>query len=359
MTYRKPILLLIAIFALACEGLSQSTLTGRVVEVLDGKTVVVEVSTGKLKAELQYVEVPEPEQPLSNMVREHLERLVLNKEVTFRSSGFAPGKTFGQLYVNSTDIALQMLRDGAAWHISPEKSGQDSNESDAYEYHQTQARLEKRGVWGVAGMKPAWEFRAEKFQRERDARIAAERGSANAITGKFEMASLAKKAIRPAGMWSDENPSLKNPGPLLHGYNAATKTGWLSTFWMGVKEEGDVPADRKVVCDVTYLYKQESEKTRTGKFHFTLVSVADEWRFLKANTLSVIVDEKTVAVGKPKRTTLKEEGRSVEKLSFEISKSAIEKIVYGGDVVLKIGNYAVFPGQGAQLLLYNMLQAAE
>ncbi len=358
MRYRKLLVLLIPILVLTAESYSQSTLTGKVVKVLDGKTIVLEVSTGKLTAELQFVEVPEPEQPLYQTVREHLERLVLNKDVTFRSAGFAPGKAFGQIYVNSTDIALQMLRDGAAWHVNPEKSGQEAGESDAYEYHQTQARLEKRGVWGVAGMRPAWEFRAEKFQRERDARIASERGT-GATASRYETASVTKTAVRPPGVWSDKNPSLKNPGPLLHGYNAATKTGWLSTFWMGVKEEGGVSADRKLVCDVTYLYKQESEKVRTGKFHFTLVSVADEWRFLTANTLSVIVDEKTVAVAKPKKVTSKEDGRSVEKLGFEISKAAIEKIVFGGDVVIKIGTYTMFPGDGVQLLLYNMLQAAE
>ena len=339
MSYAKSLVIFAAILVLAAAGYSQSTLSGRVVQVLDGRTVIIEISTGKLLAELQYVEVPEPEQPLYKTVREHLAKLVLDKQVTFRSAGFAPGKTFGQLFVNSTDVAVQMLRDGAAWHISPEKSGQNASESDAYEYHQTQARLENRGVWGVKDMKPAWEFRAERALSEREKQLAADRGT--------------------AGVWSDKNPSLKNPGPLMLGYNAATKTGWLSTFWMGIKEQGDVPADRKVVCDITYLYKQESEKNRTGKFHFTVVSVADEWRFLKANTLSVIVDEKTVAVGRPKRVTSKEDGMAIEKLSFEISKAAIEKIVYGGEVTLKIGDYVIFPQAGMQLLLYNMLQAAE
>lgn len=359
MSYAKPLVIFAAVLFLTAAGYSQSTLSGRVVQVLDGRTVIIEISTGKLLAELQYVEVPEPEQPLYKTVREHLAKLVLDKDVTFRSAGFAPGKTFGQLFVNSTDVAVQLLRDGAAWHISPEKSGQNASDSDAYEYHQTQARLENRGVWGVKDMKPAWEFRAEKALNEREKQLAADRGTAEAKKANYKTTSAERTSTRPAGVWSDKNPSLKNPGPLMHGYNAATKTGWLSTFWMGIKEQGDVPADRKVVCDITYLYKQESEKNRTGKFHFTVVSVADEWRFLKANTLSVIVDEKTVAVGRPKRVTSKEDGMAIEKLSFEISKAAIEKIVYGGEVTLKIGDYVIFPQAGMQLLLYNILQAAE
>src|SRR5688572_23468736 len=118
----KPIPVLIITLIFASFGYSQSTLTGRVVEVLDGKTVVIEISSGRLTAVLQYVEVPEPEQQLHGTVREHLEKLVLNKDVVFRSTGLGQGRTFGQLYVNSADVAVQMLRDGAAWHISPEKS---------------------------------------------------------------------------------------------------------------------------------------------------------------------------------------------------------------------------------------------
>ena len=52
---------LAVIFLSAGLGYSQSTLAGRVVKVLDGKTVVIEISSGKLTAELQYIEVPEPD----------------------------------------------------------------------------------------------------------------------------------------------------------------------------------------------------------------------------------------------------------------------------------------------------------
>lgn len=355
----NPIFSFLFILALATLGYSQSTLAGRVVQVIDGKTVVIEISSGKLTAELQYIEVPEPEQPLHGTVREHLEKLVLNKDVVFRSTGFAPGKTFGQIFVSSADVAVQMLRDGAAWHISPERSGQKQSDGDAYAYHQTQARLENRGVWGVKGMKPAWEFRADKLERERESLTAAEMAAAESKGVKYEPVSKTKGAVRRTGPWADVNPSMKDPGPLMHGYNATSKTGWLSTSWMGVKEMDNMPAGQKIACDVTYIYKQESEKSRTGRFIFTIVSVADEWRFLKANAVSVIVDEKTVYSNKPTRATTKEDGRSVEKLSYEVSKAAIEKIVYGGEVTIKIGDYSLFPGAGMQLLLYNMLQAAE
>ncbi len=355
----KSIFILIAILTFAGFGYSQSMLSGKVVQVLDGKTVVIEISSGKITAEMQYIEVPESEQEMHSTVKEHLEKLVLNKDVVFRSAGLGWGRTFGQLYVNSSDIALQMLRDGAAWHVDPAKSGQRPGDGEAYEHNQAQAKIENRGVWGVKGMKPAWQFRADKVDADRQARVAAERAAAQEAEAKFEPASAVKKPVRRSGPWGDTNPFMKDPGPLMHGYNAATKMGYLGTSLLGVKELETIPSGQKVAMDVTYMYKQESDKVRKGTFTFTLISVADEWRFLKANSVSLIVDEKTIVVGKPKRTTTKEDGKAIEKLSYEVTKATIEKIVYGGDVVIKIGDYSMYPGQGLQLLLYNMLQVAE
>jgi endonuclease YncB( thermonuclease family) len=353
---RLMITLLLALI-LSSAAAAQTRMAGKVIDVVDGRTVVIDTDGRKVTAEIQYIEVPEPEQPLHAVVRDHLVKLALGKTVEFHPHGFRPGKAFGQIFVGSTDLAVQMLRDGAAWHVSPEKSGQKASDSNTYEFQQTQAKLESRGVWGVKDLKPAWQFRADKLEQQKQERLAAEQAAARASETQFAPAS-AKKPVRRSGPWSDVNPSMKDPGPLLHGYNAATKTGWLSTSLMGIKELENAPAGQKLACDVTYMYKQESEKSRKGSFTFTLVSVADEWRFLKANTVSVIVDEKNVFAGKPKRTTTKEDGKSVEKLTYEVSKEAIQKIVYGGEVVIKIGDYAVFPGQGMQLLLYNMLEAA-
>lgn len=358
MNKTKLALILIFTAALSAVGHSQSTLAGRVVEVVDGKTVVLDISNRRLTAVIQYIEVPEPQQPLSGTVREHLAKLVLGKDVVLRSAGFTTGKSLGRLYVNSADVAVQMLRDGAAWHIAPEKSGQDAAEGEDYASQQNQARLEGRGVWGVKDMKPAWQFRAEKEEKERQERVAAEYAAAHAGEAKYEPAAAVKAPAKRGGPWSDINPSLKNPGPIMHGYNAASKTGYLGTSLMGVKELESMPTGQQTACDVTYVYKQETEKKRTGKFYFTLVSVADEWRFAKTNDVKVVVDEKTVIVGKPKRTAAKENEKAVEKLTYEVNKATIEKIVYGGDVVIQVGNYSLFPQAGLQLLLYNMLQAA-
>ena len=232
----RPLLFILLVLLLSVSSFSQRKFGGRVIEVLDGKTVVIEMESGKLTAVLQYIEIPEREQPLYRTVRDHLEKLVLGKTVEFNPHGITAEKTFGQLYVGAMDIAQQMLRDGAAWHISSEASGQDPQDSIVYRQNQEQARGEKRGVWGVENMKPAWQFRAEKIENAK--RQQQNALSATSITGAtWTNAASAKPAVnRKPGMWPDTNPSLKNIGALLNGYNAKTKTGYLGTSLLGVTE---------------------------------------------------------------------------------------------------------------------------
>src|SRR4051812_26362177 len=112
-------LLLALLFVITCSltAFSQMKYEGTVVEVVDGKTVVIELPTrNKLTAELQYIEVPEPEQELHQTVREHLQKLLLGKQVEFLANQMKPTKTIGQVLAGGVDISQQMLRDGAAWY---------------------------------------------------------------------------------------------------------------------------------------------------------------------------------------------------------------------------------------------------
>ena len=67
MKFFKTLLITFLLVFSAQTAFSQMKLNGKVVEVLDGKTVVIEVSVTKnrLTGELDYIEVPEPEQQLS------------------------------------------------------------------------------------------------------------------------------------------------------------------------------------------------------------------------------------------------------------------------------------------------------
>src|SRR5262249_4757875 len=153
----KPILFIVVVLILtAISAYPQRKFGGRVVEVLDGKTCVIQLQAGKLTAVLQYIEIPDPEQPLHQTSQEHLQALILDKVVEFLPRGVMKDRTIGQLLIKGVDVSQQMLRDGAAWYSIPEKSGQDEEESLIYQDNETQAKAEKRGIWGVANLKPVW-----------------------------------------------------------------------------------------------------------------------------------------------------------------------------------------------------------
>jgi endonuclease YncB( thermonuclease family) len=164
---------LLSLFILLCAGtgFSQLKFGGRVIDVIDGKTVVIEMESGRLTAVLQYIETPEPEQPLFQTVKDHLGRLVLGQFVDFQPKGVLPTKTLGTMYLKGLDIAQQMVRDGAAWHIPAEKSGQSPQDGELYRSNELQAKNERRGVWSIQNLKPAWEFREAKNENEKQKKI--------------------------------------------------------------------------------------------------------------------------------------------------------------------------------------------
>src|SRR5690606_17613651 len=110
------IFIVIVLILTAISAYPQRKFGGRVVEVIDGKTCVIELAAGRVTAVLQYIEVPEQEQPLYQEVKDHLQKLVLEKQVEFLPRIVMKDRTVGQLLVKGVDISQQMLRDGAAWY---------------------------------------------------------------------------------------------------------------------------------------------------------------------------------------------------------------------------------------------------
>lgn len=146
----------------AISGFAQ-TYKGKIVEVLDGRTAVFMFTDGsRSNILLQHLEVPEPKQPLHQIVIDHLKKLILDKDAEFLyQKDYARGM-IGSLFVGGVEINKQMLRDGAGWFDLPE-SGNGFSEYTAME---KLAKSEKLGVWSVAGLKPAWEFREDEYTKK-------------------------------------------------------------------------------------------------------------------------------------------------------------------------------------------------
>lgn len=160
MSKKYLLFLFLALFSIST--FAQNSEHGRVTEVLDGRTVVISNADKKTTFMLQYIEVPEPEQQLSSVVKEHLEKLVLGKDVKFIfNSAYSKG-VIGILFLGDIEINKQMLRDGAAWYDLPS----NDNYNSEYKKMESLAKSEKRGVWGINGLKPAWEFREDEYAKQ-------------------------------------------------------------------------------------------------------------------------------------------------------------------------------------------------
>jgi endonuclease YncB( thermonuclease family) len=345
---KRSIFFLLLVTMCAASAAAQLGTGGEVLDVVDGKTVIVGVPTGRFTLELQYIDVPEQGQPLHSVVTDHVRKMLLGKSVELRTKSFTHGKATGRLMLNGVDVSQQLLRDGAAWHVGIETSGQRRDEFDTYAESETLARNEKRGVWSVQGLEPAWQFRAKAKQEQVVIKQPVKSASSDT-----------KPAVKRKGYWSDMNPWLKDPGAVAHGYNAATQTGFLGTLMGGIKDDAAAAAGKLMALDITYFYTEKGKNGRTGYFVVRVISLGDSFRFLKSNALTVEVDGKTFVVGKPHRVTGNGPAyENAEELKYRVDRSIIEKITNGGDVVIKIGDYMIRPRTMLQMRLYTMLQSA-
>ena len=145
---------------------SQGGLSGQVTEVIDGRTVAIDVSGTRLTLVLQLIEVPESGQQLSKEVTEHLRGLLIGKTVEFKVRSMVNDKAIGAVFLKGVDVGQQMLRDGGAWLVPPEQADADAPERESYRSAETQARADKLGVWSIAGLKPPWDYLAENGNRQ-------------------------------------------------------------------------------------------------------------------------------------------------------------------------------------------------
>jgi endonuclease YncB( thermonuclease family) len=323
----------------------QRRMAGQVVELVDGKTVVVAIPNGRITVQLQYIDVPEPGQELNQVVRDHLQFLVVGKPVEYRPLMLAGNRTVGQLFLRGVDVSQQMLRDGAAWLVPTAATGTQAPELESYSVAESQAKADKLGVWSIKGLKPAWEYRFDK----NEARRAEEERLAQQYSVTAKPGPAIARETRSAA-----KPGINNAGGFINNYDAVTRTGKIETPVLPINDKEGL--GRKVACSLAYVYQEEANNTQKGTFYY-YVAFVDTPRL--GDNLTVMVDGKKVAVAKGK---LRKEAvgiSTVESLVFEMSRSTVEKIANGGDVGLRLGNEVITPAPGFQMVIYNLLDASK
>lgn len=342
-------LVVAAMFASASIASAQRTFPGEVVGIVDGRTVAIKISSGQINVQLQYIEVPDNVPQIRTMVTEHLRDLAVGKTIEYRPRNIMSDRTVGQLWLNGVDLSQQMLRDGAAWHIPSQLSGQERGEFDMYAALEAAAKSEKLGIWSAVDLKPTWE-RAVFIQPK----------NINAPASMTESLPDQKAARPRTGKWGDTNPKLGNVGAVFNGYNAESRTGYLSTGRAMVNLSNatldEKFANAKLFADFTYWYK-ETETGRDGTFVFTLISENDTPMFASDQEMVIIGEKGKISVGKGKRSESRSGGKVFEKLTFTVSRANVERMT--NDVtVMKIADHLLEP-QTIRYILFNMLQVAK
>ena len=365
----KLLTVIIALLITAHASFGQGRIVGKVIGVIDGKTVTIQMQNGgKLTAVLQYIEVPEPDQPLHQVAADHLSALVLDKKIEFRARTITPLRTAGYLFADGIDVGQQMIRDGAAWYAVLEKSGQEAAESVIYQTNETQAKAEKRGVWSIENLKPSWEIRAEAEENRRQERLAQEEAAKKAA--EVEAAQPTPKPVikrqfnSESQLLAASDTGMKLPanmqtvGGLLVGYEPSIKLGVVATPLMK-SEYADKDGQQILAVQIAYLYYDGNEnKGRQSVYLVCVDSQSKDYKFLKYNDLIVTADNQKIVIGKAKRFFRQTDSGVIESLIYEVKKPIFTKIANARNLEIKVGSYSRNLKGETQAMLHNLLQTS-
>ena len=150
-------LLVVAVFA-ATSVFAAETLQGRVVKVADGDTItLLDAANMQHRIRLDKIDAPEKNQPFGDASRKHLAALVAGKIVEVEwTKKDKYGRILGTIWAllpARTDVNLQMVEDGFAWHY------RHFDSTPSYAAAETAARRTKRGLWKAPAPIPPWTFR--------------------------------------------------------------------------------------------------------------------------------------------------------------------------------------------------------
>lgn len=361
----KPfVFVMIVLILTAITAHSQRKFSGMVTEVLDGKTCVIKLQSGQVTAVLQYIEIPEPDQPMRDVVRTHFEKLVLNKQVEFLPRIVMRDRTVGQLLVKNVDVSQQMLRDGAAWYAIPEKSGQDETQSLLYLDNETQARGEKRGVWSVANLKPSWEHRAEaEEKRLQEAKLAAENARNEAFVAEMQRqkkraAPQKKQFNTEAMMWASTNeeiklpPNVTNIGGLWVSNDPSGKYGVVFTPLQRIELIGkSLP---KIGFGLGHIFINDVTLGSEEVCVLGVETETEKFVFLTNSNLTLTLDNQKINLGKARRVAGKTDFGVRETLYYLVKRPMLEKVLKAENISVKVGNYEGKVTADAQQVLKNM-----
>lgn len=136
-------------------------MAGRVVSIADGDTVtVLDASNHQHKIRLAGIDAPEKKQPYGERSKQHLARLVFNREVIVdwdKTDRYQ--RIVGKVLVNGSDANQEQLKAGMAWWYEKYRKEQSPADQRRYSEAEQLARQHKVGLWQDPNPTPPWDWR--------------------------------------------------------------------------------------------------------------------------------------------------------------------------------------------------------
>lgn len=165
----KQLLLFLLAVSLSTATLAE-TIEGRVVGVSDGDTItVLDQDRRKFKIRLGGIDAPEKKQAFGERSKQHLSRLVFNKEARIEwNKRDKYGRTIGKVWVapdscsncaKTVDANLAQLRAGMAWWYRQYAKEQSVEDQQQYSKAESEAQNGRTGLWADPSPMQPWEWR--------------------------------------------------------------------------------------------------------------------------------------------------------------------------------------------------------
>jgi len=170
---KNKLLFIIVVFIILTFNfnLVRADFTAKVQRVVDGDTVhVVDKNGNKFKVRLTGIDAPEQNQAYGLASKDQLKNEIINKWVFLESK---PRKgmpytldryerVLAKIIFNGTDINLQQIASGYAWHFKRYQNQQTSSDRMAYDQAEKNAKRNRLGLWDEKKPIEPWKWRKMK-----------------------------------------------------------------------------------------------------------------------------------------------------------------------------------------------------
>lgn len=141
-------------------------LLGHVVAVSDGDTItVLDDNKQRHVIRLMGIDAPEKAQAFGQKAKQSLSDLVFDRDVSvtwFKRDRY--GRTVGQIRIDDTDVCLEQIKRGLAWHYKQYEREQSVEDRSRYADAENEARSARIGLWVDDMPKETSKFRQRRWE---------------------------------------------------------------------------------------------------------------------------------------------------------------------------------------------------